>query len=70
MLQKHGTLYAGNMRKYQGTFFFFERLSGMKYSPNLPIVQKCMKICAENGEPFREEILIQDYLRWLGSGEA
>ena len=78
MLQKHGNLYAGEMKKFQGSFLYFERLAGIKYSPHLQIgtgenafkVQSYMDTCIRTGEPFREEGLIQHYLRWAGSDKG
>lgn len=47
MLKKHGTLYTGSLRPLEGSFIYFERLSGTKYGPNNPHVQRVLKICKE-----------------------
>lgn len=68
MLKKHGTLYVGALRKFEGSFIYFERLSGTKYSPENPHVQRAMKVCKEKDFPLplREEFLIENYLQFMG----
>ncbi len=66
MLKKHGNLYVGSLREYEGTFIYFERLSGTKYSPDNPHVQRAMKASKEKGILFREEFLIENYLQFIG----
>ena len=67
MLKKHGTLYAGALKKYEGSYLFFERLSGTKYSPNNPHVLRALAKCKSEGYLFREEYLIENYLQYAGS---
>lgn len=44
MLKKSGALYVGSaLQKYQGTFIFFERITGQKYDPNSPLVKRLME---------------------------
>jgi hypothetical protein len=66
MLQKHGALYVGKLRKWEGSFIYFERISGQKYSENLPAVQSYRKRCDQTGEPFTEEGLIISYIKKAG----
>jgi len=41
MLKKHGSLYVGgSLMKYEGSFKFFERITGQKYDPNSPLVKR------------------------------
>lgn len=72
MLHKHGNLYAGTMKKYQGSFLYFERLSGCEYSPDLVIKDGNSEFPVAKwiGSPPREEHLIQMYLKWLGSKDG
>lgn len=65
ILQSHGSLYVGDLKKWEGSFIFFERISGMKYSPNLEIVRKYKKYCLDKEEPFTEEGLIISYLKGI-----
>ena len=58
MLQSHGSLYVGELKKWEGSFIFFERISGMKYSENLETVRKYREHCLSKDEPFTEEGLI------------
>lgn len=71
MLKKHGTLYVGALRPFEGSFIYFERLSGTKYSPTNIHVQRAMKVCKEKDFPLplREEFLIENYLQFMG-GES
>ncbi len=66
MLQKHGALYVGKLKNWEGGFIYFERLSGLKYSKNLPVVQEYMKRCDDMGEPFTEEGLIIFHIKAAG----
>lgn len=43
MLKKHGTLYPGSLKPLEGSFAYFERLSGTKYGPNNPHVQRALR---------------------------
>jgi hypothetical protein len=67
MLKKHGNLYAGALKKYEGSYLFFERLSGTKYSESNPHVQRALEKCKSDGLLFREEYLVENYLQWAGS---
>lgn len=69
MLQKHGALYVGKLQKWEGSFIYFERLSGQKYSANLPAVQNYRKRCDQTGEPFTEEGLIISYIKKAGEND-
>lgn len=66
MLQKHGALYVGKLKIWERSFIYFERISGLKYSKNLEVVQKYMKRCDKMGEPFTEEGLIIFYIKAEG----
>lgn len=66
MLKKHGTLYVGALKPMEGSFAYFERLSGTKYSKSNPHVQRALKACHEQGILFREEFLIENYLQYIG----
>lgn len=67
MLKKHGNLYVGGpLKGLEGSFLFFERLSGTKYSPNNPHVVRALKACKDKGILFREEFLIENYLQFIG----
>lgn len=70
MLKKHGTLYVGKLGLLEGSFIYFERLSGTKYGPNNPYVQKALKACKDKGILFREEFLIENYLQGIGQKEG
>ncbi len=66
MLQKHGALYVGKLKPWERSFIYFERISGLKYSKNLKVVQKYMERCDEMGEPFTEEGLIIYHIKAEG----
>lgn len=66
MLKKHGNLYVGSLKSLEGSFAYFERLSGTKYGPNNEHVQRALKACKEKGILFREEFLIENYLQHVG----
>lgn len=67
MLKKHGTLYVGeSLLKYQGSFKFFERITGEKYNPNSDLVKSLVAKAEKEGVPPREELLIQYHLKNLG----
>jgi hypothetical protein len=70
MLKKHGTLYPGTLRDLDGSFAYFERLSGTKYGPNNPHVERALVVCKERGILFREEFLIENYLFFSGREEG
>lgn len=71
MLKKHGTLYSGgSLVKHQGSFKFFERISGQKYDPNSALVQMLKKKLSDEGLPFREEYLIQHYFKHYGGKDG
>lgn len=67
MLKKHGTLYVNELLKYQGSFKFFERITGQKYHPKSELVMKYTAKAEENGVPPREEFMIQCYLQDQGN---
>jgi hypothetical protein len=66
MLQKHGALYVGKLKKWEGSFVYFERISGLKFSENLEAVKKYRERCDLTDEPFTEEGLIISYIKTAG----
>lgn len=57
----------GDVKDLEGSFIYFERLSGQKYSETLPVVQKYMERCDKMGEPFTEVGLIVYYIKGEGT---
>ncbi len=67
MLKKHGRLYVGLLQKYEGSFIFFERITGQKYDPNSDVTKNAMEQVNKYSMPVREEFMIRSHLHWLGS---
>lgn len=67
MLQKHGRLYVWALQKYEGSFIFFERITGVKYDPNSAVTRNVTKEAERRGIPLREEAMIQFHVHWLWS---
>lgn len=63
MLQKHGTLYTGELKAFEGTFAWYKALWG---GTNDGFMMKIKQDCLKKGEPFSEEVLIREYLKALG----
>lgn len=67
MLKKSGTLYASKeLLPYQGSFKFFERITGQKYDPKSDLVKMLVARADKAGVPPREEFLIQSYFHVYG----
>ncbi|MDP2103920.1 MAG: hypothetical protein Q8K26_03300, partial [Candidatus Gracilibacteria bacterium] len=67
MLQKHGNLYVGQLKEYEGTFAWYKALGG---STNDGFMMKIKQDCLKKGEPFSEEVLIREYLKTLGGPDG
>lgn len=57
----------GEMKDAEGSFIYFERLSGQKYSEDLKVVKDYMKRCDKMKEPFTEVGLIIYYIKGEGA---
>lgn len=65
MLQKHGTLYAGDvLKEYEGTWLFYKRLRGLSVDADVNKDKVFKEICAsltKDKKPIREELVLIEY---------
>ncbi|NDK19480.1 hypothetical protein GW819_01425 [Candidatus Gracilibacteria bacterium] len=64
MLKKHGGLYAGGLKDLEGTYAWYKALGG---KPNDTFMMKTKENLTRKNEPFREETLLREWLKHLGS---
>lgn len=67
MLQKHGTLYAGDtLKEYEGSWLFYKRLRGIPVDADVNKDGVFKEICAsltKEKKPIREELVLIEYFQ-------
>lgn len=66
MLGKHGNLHAGGLKDLEGTYIWYTALGG---KPNDRFMMETKENLAKKNEPFREEALIREWLKYKSSKE-